>query len=160
MILHSRHLTGQERSVIVQRTFCPLHIRCVFVLLVIHPLLIRQSMLLDRSLSVTCPLHIRHSCVLCAPYTFSEDAHRHQDDFHHRMNTGLTIFEFFSVHSASATLIRQCDMPKEWYWKISLMLNLKNIKCLTLETHAHIGWAGGSASDLGSLTERWGRGKS
>ena len=51
-------------------------------------------------------------------------------------------------------------MAKEWYWKISLMLNRKNINCLTLETQAHIGWAGGSASDLGSLAEQKGRDKS
>ena len=70
-----RHLTGQVRSVIVQRTFCPLHIRYIFVLSVIHPLLIRQSPLVDRSLSVTCPLHMRSSCVLCATYTFREDPH-------------------------------------------------------------------------------------
>ena len=40
------------------------------------------------------------------------------------------------------------------------MLSRKNIKGPTLETHAHIGWAGGSASDLGSLTEQRGRDKS
>ena len=45
-------------------------------------------------------------------------------------------------------------------WRISSMLNRKNINCPTLETHAHIGWAGGSASDLGSLTEQRGRDKS
>ena len=64
------HLTGQVRSVIVQRTFCPLHIRYIFVLSVIHPLLIRQSPLVDRSL-----LHMPYSCILCAPYTFREDPH-------------------------------------------------------------------------------------
>ena len=48
-----RHLTGQVRSVIVQRTFCPLHIRYIFVLSVIHPLLIRQIPLVDHSLYVT-----------------------------------------------------------------------------------------------------------
>ena len=49
-----RHLTGRVRSVIVQRMFCPLCIRYIFVLSVIHPLLIQQSPLVDRSLSVTC----------------------------------------------------------------------------------------------------------
>ena len=29
---------------------------------------------------------MRYSCVLCAPYTFSDDLHRHRDDFHHRVN--------------------------------------------------------------------------
>ena len=53
-----RHLTGQVRSVIVQRTFCSLHIRLIFVLSVLNPLLIRQSSLVDRSLFVTCPLHM------------------------------------------------------------------------------------------------------
>ena len=48
-----RHLTGQVRSVIAQRMFCPLHIRYIFVLSVIHPLLIRQSPLVDHSLYVT-----------------------------------------------------------------------------------------------------------
>ena len=57
-----RHLTGQVRSVIVQRTFCPLHIRYIFVLSVLHPLLIRQSLLVDRSLFATCTLHMRYSC--------------------------------------------------------------------------------------------------
>ena len=78
-----RHLTGQVRSVIVQRTFYPLHIRYMFVLSVIHPLLIRQS-----TLVVTCPLNMRYSCVLCAPYTFREDPHHNRDNFHHRMTTG------------------------------------------------------------------------
>ena len=63
-----RHLTGQVRSVIVQRTLYPLHIRYIFVLSVIHPLIIRKSTLVDRSLSVTCPLNMRYSCVLCTPY--------------------------------------------------------------------------------------------
>ena len=72
-----RHLTGQVRSVIVQRTFCLLHIRYMFVLSVMHSLLIRQSPLVDGSLSVTCPLHMRYSCGLCAPYTFREDPHCH-----------------------------------------------------------------------------------
>ena len=72
-----RHLTGQVRSVIVQRTFCPLHIRYMFVLSIMHSLLIWQSPLVDGSLSVTCPLHMRYSCVLCAPYTFREDPHCH-----------------------------------------------------------------------------------
>ena len=83
-----RHLTGQVRSVIFQRTFFPFHIRYIFVLSVIHPLLIRQITLVDRSLSVACPLNMRYSCVLCAPYTFREDPHRHRDNFHHRMTTG------------------------------------------------------------------------
>ena len=48
-----RHLTCQVRSVTVQQTFCLLHIRDIFVLSVIHTLLIRQSPLVDRSLSVT-----------------------------------------------------------------------------------------------------------
>ena len=82
------------RSVIVQRTFCPFLKRYICVLSVIHPLLIRQSPLVDLFLSVSCPLHMRYSCVLCAPCTFAEDPHRHRDNFHHRMNTGLTIFAF------------------------------------------------------------------
>ena len=101
-----RHLAGQVLSVIVQRTFCPLHIRYIFVLSVIHPLLIRQCPLVDRSLSVTCPLHMRYLCVLCGPYTFLEDPHRHRDDFHHQMNTGLTIFCIFFCDQASVTIIR------------------------------------------------------
>ena len=73
-----RHLAGQVRSVIVKRTFDPLHIRYIFVLSVIHPLVIRQSTLVDHSLSVTCPFkYMRYPCVLCAPYTFREDPHRH-----------------------------------------------------------------------------------
>ena len=63
-------LTGQAPFVIVQRTFYPLHVRYIFVLSVIHLLLIWQSLLVDRSLSATCPLHMHYSCVLCAPYTF------------------------------------------------------------------------------------------
>ena len=70
----------QVRSVIVQRTFCPLHIRYIFVLSIIHTLFIRQSPLVDRFLSATCPLHMPH---------------RHRDDFHHRMDTGLTFLHFF-----------------------------------------------------------------
>ena len=76
-----RHLTGQVRSVIVQRMFWPLHIRYIFVLFVMHPLLKRQSTLVDRSLSTT-------HAFFCAPYTFREDPHRNRDIFHHRMTTG------------------------------------------------------------------------
>ena len=90
-----RHLTGQVRSVIVPRTFCPLHIRYIFVLSVLYPLLIRQCPLVDRSLSVAYPLLMRYSCVLCAPYTFCEDLHRHRDNFHHPMNTRLVFIAFF-----------------------------------------------------------------
>ena len=45
---------------------------------------------------------MRYSCVLCAPYTFSDDLHRHRDDFHHRINICCT----FSVRSASVNAIR------------------------------------------------------
>ena len=38
-----RHLTDRVRSVNVERTFCPLNIRYLFTLSVIHPFLIRQS---------------------------------------------------------------------------------------------------------------------
>ena len=59
-----RHLTGQARSVIVQRTFCPLHMRYIFVLSVIHPLLIRQGSLVD----LLCPLLVRSICASHAIY--------------------------------------------------------------------------------------------
>ena len=93
------------RSVIVLRTFCPFLIWYICVLSVIHLLLIRQSPLVDHSLSVTCLLHMRYSCVLCAPYTFGDDYHRHRDDFHHRMSTGITIFAFF------LSVQRPCSYP-------------------------------------------------
>ena len=79
-----RHLTGQVRFVIVKRTFYPLLIQYKFVFSVIHPLLIRQKTLVDRFF----PLNMRYSCILCAPYTFRGDLHRHRDKFHHRMTTG------------------------------------------------------------------------
>ena len=66
------HLTGQVCSVIVQRTFCPSHIRYIFSLSGIHPLLILQSPLVDLSLSVACPLHMPYSCILCSPCTFTK----------------------------------------------------------------------------------------
>ena len=75
-------------SVNAERTFCPLNIRYIFTLSVIHPFLIRQSPLVDQSLSATCPLNMRYSCVLWAPHTLREDPHRHRDDFHHWMKTG------------------------------------------------------------------------
>ena len=53
------HLTDRVRSVNVERTFCPLNIRYIFTLF-----LIRQSPLVDHSLSTTCPLNMRYSCVL------------------------------------------------------------------------------------------------
>ena len=62
-----RHLTCQVRSVTVQQTFCLLHIRYIFVLSVIHPLLIRQSPLVDRSLSVTYALLMRFMRPLHVP---------------------------------------------------------------------------------------------
>ena len=83
-----RHLTDRVRSVNVERTFCPLYIRYIFTLSVIHPFLIQQSPLVDHSLSATCPLNMRYSCVLIALHTLREDHHPHRDDFHHWMNTG------------------------------------------------------------------------
>ena len=82
----TRYVTGQMRSVIVQRTF---RIWYIFVLSVIHPFLY-GSPLVDSSLPVACPLHNTYALLLrfCAPYTFREDPHRHRDDFHHRINTG------------------------------------------------------------------------
>ena len=59
-----RHLTDRVRFMNVERTFCPLNIRYIFTLSVIHPFLIRQSPLVDHSLSATCPLNMRYSCVL------------------------------------------------------------------------------------------------
>ena len=59
-----RHLTGQVHSVIVQRTVCTLHVRYIFVLSVIHPLLIQQSPLVDSSLSFT----FRYICATHAFY--------------------------------------------------------------------------------------------
>ena len=59
-----RHLTDRVRSVNVERTFCPLNIRYIFTLSVIHPFLIQQSPLVDHSLSATCPLNMRYSYVL------------------------------------------------------------------------------------------------
>ena len=88
-------LTGQVRSVIVKRTFYPLHVRYIFVLSVLHPLLIRQSPLVDRSLSATCPLHMRFMrSVKPLRRLSSPDEHR------------INIFCIFSVRSASVTLIR------------------------------------------------------
>ena len=89
------HLTSLVRYVIIQRTFCPLHIRYIFVLSVIHPLLIQKSLLVDQSLSVTSLLHRRYSRILCAPYMFREDPHCHGDDFHHLLNSRLTFLQFF-----------------------------------------------------------------
>ena len=66
-----RYLTGQVRSVIVQRTFCALHIRYIFVLSVIHPLLIRQSPLVDRFLSVSYALLMRFMRSLHVPRRLS-----------------------------------------------------------------------------------------
>ena len=81
-----RHMTGQVRSVIVQRTFY----LYIVVLSFIHPLLIRQSPLVVRSLSVTCPLNMRYTYAFYALLTSSPDEHphRHRDNYHHRMNTG------------------------------------------------------------------------
>ena len=49
---------------IFKKVFCTLNIRYMFTLSVIHPFLIRQSPLVDHSLSATCPLNMRYSCVL------------------------------------------------------------------------------------------------
>ena len=74
-----RHLTGQVHFVIVLRTFCPLHVRYIFVLSVIHPLLIRQSPLVDSSLSVTfqyiyiCATHAFYALLTRSAKTFITD---------------------------------------------------------------------------------------
>ena len=87
-----RHLTGQVRSVIVQRTFYTLHIRYMFVFSVIHPLFIRQSTLVDRSLSVKYALLIRFMRSLHV----SRRLHRHRDNFHHwRPPDNHFFFAFF-----------------------------------------------------------------
>ena len=57
------HVTGEVRSAIVQRTFCPLLIGYIFVLSVTHPLLVRQCPLVDRSSSVTCSVRMHYSYV-------------------------------------------------------------------------------------------------
>ena len=59
-----RHLTGQVRSVIVQGMFCLLHIRYIFFLSVIHPLLKWQSPLVD----LLCPFLVRNLCAMHAFY--------------------------------------------------------------------------------------------
>ena len=84
-----------DRSINVLSVSFTVHIRFVRYTSVTRPLV-------DRSLSVTCPVRMRYSCVLCAPYTFVDDLHRHRDDFHHR----ITIFCIFSVRSASVNAIR------------------------------------------------------
>ena len=96
-----RHLTGQVRSVIVQRTFCALHVRYIFVLSVIHPLLIRQSPLVDRLLSVTYALLKRFMRSLHVPRRLSSPPRRLSSLDEHQIN----IFCICSVCSASVTLI-------------------------------------------------------
>ena len=46
---------------------CPFLIRSIFDLSGIYPFLVRQCPLVYRSLSFTCPVRMRYSCVLCAP---------------------------------------------------------------------------------------------
>ena len=89
-------------------SFCPLYIRYSSVSWPFFPLV-------DRSLSATCPVRMRYSCVLCASYTFGDDLHRHRDDFHHRIN----IFCTFSVRSASVNAIR-------WYVTAPLEFDIQD----------------------------------
>ena len=116
-----RHLTGQVRSVIVQRRFCPLHIRYIFVLSVIHPLLIRQSPLVDRPLSVTYAL-LMH---FCAPYTFREDPYSHRNNLQH-----LKIFTFFLSVRRLLPLSGNLGQHHKWqypYYERQLFRHRKNI---------------------------------
>ena len=102
-VSHGQYLTISVLSVVTDKcVLCPFLIRYIFVLSVIYPLLVRQCPLVHRCLSVICPVRMRYSCVLCAPYTFRDDLQRHQDDFLHRIN----IFCIFSVRSASVSAIR------------------------------------------------------
>ena len=57
-------LSGQVHSETVHRMLCPLYIRYIFVLSVIHPLLIWQRLLV----TVLCPLLVRYICVAHAFY--------------------------------------------------------------------------------------------
>ena len=90
-----RYTIRQVRSVIVQRTFCPLHIRYIFVLTLIYPLLIRQSPLVDRSLSVTYALLMRLMRSLHVLRRPSSSRRRLSSPDEHRINF-LHIF-FLSV---------------------------------------------------------------
>ena len=97
-----RHLTGLVRFVIVQRTFFPLHIWYIFVLSVIHPLLIRQSTLVDRYLSVEYALLMRFMRSLHVSRRPSSPPRQLSSPDDHRID----IFCIFSIRSASVTLIR------------------------------------------------------
>ena len=119
-----RHLTGQVRSVIAQRTFCPLHIRYIFVLSVIHPLLIRQSPLVDSSL-----LHMPYSCILCAPYTFREDPHSHRNDLQN-----LSIFAFF------LSVWRLLPLSVIWDSTISGNTLIMNVNYFAIAKTLHLLW--------------------
>ena len=90
-----RHLTGQVRSAVVQRS--------IFVLSVIHPLhvLIRQITLIDRSLSVTALL-VRFMRSLHVSRRPSSPPRQLSSPDDHWIN----IFCIFSVRSASVTLVR------------------------------------------------------
>ena len=91
------HLTGQMRSAIVQRTFGPLHVRYIFVLSVIHPLLIRQSPLVDHSLSVTYALLMRFMRSLHVPQRPSSPSRRLSSPDEHRINIICIFFCPFGV---------------------------------------------------------------
>ena len=95
-----RHLTGLVRSMIVQRTFCPLYIRYIFVLPVIHPLLLRQSTFVCY-FSVTYALLMRFMRSLHLPRRPSSPPRRLSSPDEHRIN----IFLHFSVRLASVTFI-------------------------------------------------------
>ena len=92
-----RHLTGQLPPVISQRTICLLHIRYISVLSVIHPLLIRQSLLVDRSLSITYALLMHFMRCLHIPRRPSSPPRRLSSPDEHRINIFFAFFCPFGV---------------------------------------------------------------
>ena len=92
------HLTDRVRSVNVERTFCPLNIRYIFTLSVIHPFLIRQSPLVDHSLSATCLL-MRFMSSSHAPRRPSSPSRRLSSLDEHRINKMLHFFCPFGVRN-------------------------------------------------------------
>ena len=87
-----------DRSLNVLSDSFTVHIRFVRYISVTRTVLSVISPLLVRYLSRI----MRYSYVLCVPYNFRDDLHRHRDDFLQRIN----IFCIFSVRSASVSAIR------------------------------------------------------
>ena len=134
-----RHLTDRMRSANVERTFCPLNIRYIFTLPVIHPFLIRQSFswpFFVRYLSVKYALLMRFMSSSHAPWRPSSPSRRPSSLDEHRIKN-VAFFCPFGVRNHyplicdSTINIQHLHLNKVWNTCTFTVVDLP--KCVLFE---------------------------